>query len=53
MTVVFKNVHISRLDEIFNKYKITNHRRIEIKPVDFKLSTYFDYDVEHNEQDLN
>ena len=36
MTSVSKNVYIDKLDDIVNEYNNTYHRRIKVKPVDFK-----------------
>ena len=41
-TSVSKNVYIDKLDDIVNKYNITNHRTIKMKPVDVKWNTYID-----------
>ena len=42
MTSLSKNVHIDKLDIIVNKYKITYHRTIKVKPFDVNGSTYND-----------
>ena len=36
------------LDDIVNKYNNTYHRTIKMKPVDVKLSMYFDFNKENN-----
>ena len=36
MMSVWKNVYIDKLDKIVNEYNNTNHRTIEIKPVNVK-----------------
>ena len=51
MTSISKNVHIDKLDNIVNKYNNTCHRRIKIKPVDVKLSTYIDSSKKINNED--
>ena len=51
ITVLTKNVHFDILYYIINKYNNTYHRTIKIKPIDFKSSTYFDFDVENNDED--
>ena len=35
------------LDNIINRYKNTFHRKIKMKPVSFKLSTYIDFVSDH------
>ena len=42
MTAVLKNVDIDKLDDIVNKYNNTYHRKIKIKPIEVKDSTYID-----------
>ena len=51
MTSISKNVHIDKLDNIVNKQNNTCHRRIKIKPVDVKLSTYIDSSKKINNED--
>ena len=34
MTSISKNVYIDKLDDIVNEYNSTNHRAIQMKPVD-------------------
>ena len=41
MTSVSKNVHIDKLDDIFNKYNNIYDSTTKMKPVDVKSSTYF------------
>ena len=36
MTLVSKNVHIDKLDDVVNKYNNTYHNTIKMKPVDVK-----------------
>ena len=40
MTSISKNIDNDKLDDIFNKYNNTYYRRIKMKPVDIKASTY-------------
>ena len=40
MTSISKNVYIDKLDNTVNRYNNTYHKKIKIKPVDVKLSTY-------------
>ena len=51
MTTISKNVCIDELDDIVNKYNNTNHRIIQMKPVDVKPSTYVDSSKEINNED--
>ena len=51
MTSSSKNVYIDKLADIVNKYKNTYHSTIEMKPVDVKPSTYFDFNEENNKED--
>ena len=39
MTSISKNVYIDKLDNIVNKYNITYHSTIKMKPVDVKSNT--------------
>ena len=50
MTSMSKNVHISKLDNIVNKYNHT-YRIVNTKPVNLKLSTYVDFDQKNNKKD--
>ena len=50
MTSMSKNVHISKLDNIVNKYNHT-YRTVNTKPVNLKLSTYVDFDQKNNKKD--
>ena len=47
-TAKSQNVYIYKLDEIVDKYSITNYRTIIMKPAD----TYIDFDFEKNDKDL-
>ena len=51
MTSISKNVHIDKLDYIFNEYNNTYHRTIKIKSVDIKPSTCINFNVENNDKD--
>ena len=51
MTSISKNVYIDKLDDIGNKYSNTYHRRIKMKPVGVKLSTYIDSSEEISDKD--
>ena len=42
MPSISKNVYIDKLDDIVNKYNNTYHKKIKIKPVDVKSSSYID-----------
>ena len=45
MTLVSKNVHIDKLDDIAIKCNNTYHSTIKMKPVDVNSSTYFHFSV--------
>ena len=51
MMSVWKNVYIDKLDKIVNEYNNTNHRTIEIKPVNVKWSIYIDFNLENHNKD--
>ena len=40
MASVSKDIYIDKLDDIFNKYYITYHRTMKMKPGDVKSSTF-------------
>ena len=42
VTSISKNVYIDKLDDIVNKYNKKYLNTIKMKPIDVKLSTYFD-----------
>ena len=48
MTLISKNVHIDKLNDILNEYNNTYHRTIKMKPVDVKDDTYIDFEKEIN-----
>ena len=48
MIAISKNLYISKLDEVVDKYRNAYHRTIELKPVDIELGTYIDFDIESN-----
>ena len=51
MTLISKNVHIDKLDDMVNEYKNTYHRTIKMKPVDVKDNTHVDFSKEVNDKD--
>ena len=51
MTLVSKNVYISNLDAMVNKYNNTYHSSIKMKPADVKSSTYIDFDKNNNNKE--
>ena len=51
MSSVLKNVYIDKLYDIVDEYNNTYHRRIKMKPVDVKDSTYIDFNKEVNYKD--
>ena len=46
-----KNTYIEKLTGISNRYNITYHRTIELKPADLNSNTYFDFDIENDKID--
>ena len=50
MTSISKNVYIDKLDDIVNKYNNTYLRKIKMKPIAVKPSTYFDSSKEINDE---
>ena len=46
-----RKVYIDKLDDIVNKYNITYHSTIKMKPVGVKSSTYIDFDERNNNED--
>ena len=46
MTLMWKNVYINKLDDIFNKYNNTAHTTIKVKPIDVKDNWYIDFTKE-------
>ena len=50
MNSISKNVFISKLHDIVNKYNNTYHRTIKIKPVDVTSSIYIDLNKENNKE---
>ena len=46
-----RKVYIDKLDDIVNKYNITYHSTIKMKPVGVKSSTYIDFDEKNNNED--
>ena len=51
MTSISKNLYIGKLDDMVNKYNITYHSTIKMKPVDVKFNTYIDCSKETNNKD--
>ena len=52
MISVSKIVFIDKLDGIVNKYNITSHSTIKMKPVDVKSNTYTESSKEINNKNL-
>ena len=44
---ISKNVYTDKLDDVVNKYNNAYHRTIKMNPVDVKLGTYIDFNVEN------
>ena len=51
MTLILKNVHIDKLDDIVNEYNNTYHTTTKMKPIDVKDNTYINADKEINNKD--
>ena len=51
MTLISRNVHVSKLDDIVNEYKNTYHNTNKLKPADVKSSIYIDLNQEYNKED--
>ena len=51
MNSVSKNVYIDKLDDIVNKYNITYHSTIKLKPGDVKSNIYIDSSEKINNKD--
>ena len=45
-------MYIDKLNNIVKKYKYRYNRRIKMKPTDIKSSTYINFVVQNNDQDL-
>ena len=52
MTAISKNVYIGKLNDIVKKYKYRYNRSIKMKPTDITSSTYINFVVQNNDQDL-
>ena len=51
MTLVSKNVHIDKLDDIVNEYNNTYHKTVKMKPIDVKDNTYINISKNVNDKD--
>lgn len=51
MTKASKNVYIDRLNNIFDKWNNTYHRKVKMKPVNVNPSTHVEFNAESNEKD--
>ena len=51
MTLISKNVHINKLDDIVNEYNYTYHTTIKMKPIDVKDNTYINTSKNNNYKD--
>ena len=51
MASVSKDIYIDKLDDIVNKYYITYHRTMKMKPADVKSSTFIGSSKEINNKD--
>ena len=52
MTAVSKNVYFDVSDTIVNKYNNAYHKAVKIKPIDVKLDSYAEYNVDSDKKDL-
>ena len=52
MNTISKNVYIDKLGNIINKCNNTYHSTIKMKPVDVRSSTYIEFDIENNDDDV-
>ena len=48
MTATSKNVYIDEFDDKVNEYNNTYQRTVKMKPIDVKLSMYFDFNKKNN-----
>ena len=51
MTAVSKNVYFDVLNNIFDKYNNSYHRNIQMKPLEVKPDSCFEYSVDSNDKD--
>ena len=47
-----KNVYVDVLDDIVDDYNNTYHRTTKMKPIDVKSSSYAEYNVDFNKNDI-
>ena len=52
MTAVSKNVYVDVLDDIVDDYNNTYHRTTKMNPIDVKSSSYAEYTVDFNKNDI-
>ena len=52
-TSISKNGYIEELEEKVDKFNNTSHRTFNMKPIDVKTSTVFDFEVENNDKNVN
>ena len=52
MTAVSKNVYCDVSDTIVNKCNNAYHKTVKIKPIDVKLDSYAEYNVDSDKKDL-
>ena len=52
MTAVSKNVYFDVSDTIVNKYNNAYRKTVKIKPIDVKLDSYAEYNVDSDKKDL-
>ena len=51
MTSISKNVYIDKSDNIVHEYNNTYHRKIKMKPINFKDNAYINTGKEVNDKD--
>ena len=51
MTSISRNVHINKLEDIFNKYNNTNHKTVKMNSVDVKQNACINPSKEINDKD--
>ena len=50
MTIVSKSVYFDVMVDIVDKYNITHHKTIKMKPIDVKSDSYAEYNVNSNQK---
>ena len=50
MRAISKNIYFNLLEDIVNRYNITVHRTIKVKPIDVTSDSYADYNEDSNKK---